>query len=164
MELVANGRGKISAHLQAVPHHICLGSFLAHQDCGQTCPGAQHPSCKAGVGELRMGCTSARSSCTAAHAPCAGPPCTASRFLSAAAAAGGISDLLMKRSNCAAGACQAEMSARGDWITLWSVSLAAFKRPQLPAAPYPFPLPAPTLPPWGCLAATRTLHQEFRWH
>lgn len=52
---------KISAHLQAVPHHTRLRSFLAHQDCGQTCPGAQHPSREAGAGELRMGCSSVRS-------------------------------------------------------------------------------------------------------
>lgn len=86
-----------------------------------------------------------------AHAPHSSPARTDSGFLPAAAAAGGISDLLMKRSACAAGACQAEMSARGDWITPWPVSLAAFKRPRLPAPPYPFPLAARS---WGCLAAT----------
>lgn len=109
--------------------HLCMRLDLSEQ--GQAVPAHEGTS----------PCAQAH-----AHAPRSGPARTDSSFLPAAAAAGGISDLLMKRSACAAGACQAEMSARGDWITPWPVSLTAFKRPRLPAPPSPFPLPARS---WG---------------
>lgn len=80
---------------------------------------------------------------------------TGSRFLPGAAAAGGISDLLMKRSDCAAGACQAEMSARGDWITLWPVSLRCLQTAAAPRSTISFSFAAGSLPPWGPLAVTK---------
>lgn len=86
--------------------------------------------------------------------PAPGPAHTGSRFLPEAAAAGGISDLLMKRSDCAAGACQAEMSARGDWITLWPVSLRSLQTAAAPRSTISFSSCC-LLPPWARPAATK---------
>lgn len=132
--------------------HLCSQPWLIWTTESQAKVPAQHLCTRLDLGEQGRAvpahkgtspCAPARAH---AHAPRSGPARTDSSFLPAAAAAGGISDLLMKRSACAAGACQAEMSARGDWITPWPVSLTAFKQPRLPAPPSPFPLPARS---WG---------------
>jgi len=141
-------------------------AVLGHLDCREPCPGLASFACgQSGVSRESAvparddlcgapGCDLHPSPCAHSHGhtrPAPGPTRTGSRFLPEAAAAGGISDLLMKRSDCAAGACQAEMSARRDWITLWPASLRSLQTAAAPRSTISFSsccrLPPPRLPP-----------------
>lgn len=142
-EWTAGEEGLCPIHLQAVSQDL----VLAHGHCSFLCQiqVSWKGLCRSSGGSCTL------PMCTHGHPhPAPGPARPGSRFLPGAAAAGGIGDLLMKRRDCAAGACQAEMSAPRDWITLWPASLRSLQTAAAPRSTISFSSPCqlpPSLPP-----------------